>query len=411
MFRKLVSRNPDLQRLVDRGYALAIDDANFLVVRDIPYLDEAGELQVGAIVSKLVFIDDAQVRQEDHQVFFAGGIPHQMNGSPIANLGGGTTTLAMSEASADVVVQRSFSNKPRETGRFENFEAKIDSYVGIISGPAIAKFGVTPLTFRTREDEAAPSVFKVRDSLSSRAEIVDLAKDFEDEVVAVIGLGGTGGFLLDSLVRTPVKEIRGFDGDSFLVHNAFRSPGRLSDGELGRPKAEVHQERYDSFRTGLKLKATYIDSDSADEFEGVTFAFVCVDKGSARAEIWDLLIRLKVPFIDVGMGLRRKTRGLSGMMRITYVEAGDPLGLRHSGLAEMGDGGDELYRANIQIGELNALNACLAVIRYKQLRGFYVDAMEDPHLLFDVTDLRTVTSSVMKTDEADEEPDDQDQAA
>ena len=46
--------------------------------------------------------------------------------------------------------------------------------------------------------------------------------------MAVIGLGGTGSYLIDFLVKTPVKEIRAFDPDRFFVHNAFRSPGRLT---------------------------------------------------------------------------------------------------------------------------------------------------------------------------------------
>lgn len=409
MFLKLASRNPDLRRLLERGYAVAFDDANYLVVRDIPYLDAQGRLMTGAIVSKLVFVDIDVVQQDDHQVFFAGGVPHELDGRPIANLGGGPTNLAMSAASEDIVVERSFSNKPRETGRFADFEEKIDSYVGIISGPAIAKHGVTPYTHQARIEEAAPSVFKVRDSLTSRAEIVDLAKRFEDEVVAIVGLGGTGGYLLDHLVRTPVREIRGYDGDAFLVHNAFRAPGRLDHKELGQTKAEVHQDRYENFREGLMLKHQYIDAESAAEFQGVTFAFVCVDKGSARAEIWDLLIALGIPFIDVGMGLRRKPQGLSGMLRMTYVAAGDPLGLRRAQLAEMGDGGDNLYRSNIQIGELNALNACLTLIRYKQLRGFYVDASDGSHLLFDVTDLRTVIAVNGGSAEDEEEGDDDDE--
>ena len=49
-----------------------------------------------------------------------------------------------------------------------------------------------------------------------------------------------GGYLLDFLVRMPVREIRGFDFDFFHVHNAFRSPGRLAENDLGKPKAEVY---------------------------------------------------------------------------------------------------------------------------------------------------------------------------
>lgn len=57
--------------------------------------------------------------------------------------------------------------------------------------------------------------------------------------MAVIGTGGTGGYVLDFLVKTPVREIRAFDFDLFHVHNAFRSPGRLEESELGKPKVDV----------------------------------------------------------------------------------------------------------------------------------------------------------------------------
>jgi len=388
MSLKLVSRNPDLQRLVDRGYAVAFDGA-YLVTRDIPYLQAGGTLAWGAIVTKLVFVTEETVQQDDHQIFFAGGHPHSLDGQPIRNLGGGATTLALSEASKDVVVERSFSNKPRDTGRFADFFEKIESYAGIISGPAIDAHGANPFTFRVRMDEDSTSVFKVHDTLTSRAEIGDLAAKFEDEVLAIIGLGGTGSYLLDLAVRTPAKEVRGFDADDFHVHNAFRAPGRLDLEELGKPKAAVQAARYENFRHGLRLERKYIDRESSTELDGVTFAFVCVDKGAARAEIWDLLIGRGIPFIDVGLGLRRKGDGLGGMMRMTYVAAGDPRGLRHKGYAEMATGGEDLYRTNIQIGELNALNACLALIRYKQLRGFYNAAIAYDHLLLDISDLRT----------------------
>ena len=88
MFQRLVSHNDDLGRLVDKGYAVAFD-TNHLVVRDIPYLDADGVLQTGTLVAKLVFIDQDRVRQDDHQVFFAGSVPHGLDGKPISNLGGG----------------------------------------------------------------------------------------------------------------------------------------------------------------------------------------------------------------------------------------------------------------------------------------------------------------------------------
>lgn len=395
MFQKLVNHNDDIRRLVEKGYAVGFD-SNCLIVRDIYYLDDKRDLKVGAFVTKLVFTDQEHVIQQDHQVFFAGTHPHNIDGTPIANLGGGGANLTLSEAAADVVVQRQFSNKPRVNGQlvgFADFFEKIDSYTNIISGPAIALHKANPCTFRSVEKVADDSVFKIHDTLTSRAEIAELVAKFKNEVVAVIGLGGTGAYLLDFLVKTPVKEIRGFDLDPFHVHNAFRSPGRFDLSEFKRTKAEVYQARYDNFRQGLSIKPMFVDASCTADFEGVTFAFVCVDKGSSRAGIFDLLMSKKIPFIDVGMGLNRKRGPLNGMMRGTFYSAENAQRVKDKGLAELSDHPNDLYRTNIQIGELNALNAALAIIKFKQLKGFYFEEAPNYHLLFEIADCKIVSAS------------------
>jgi hypothetical protein len=58
-------------------------------------------------------------------------------------------------------------------------------------------------------------------------------------------------------------------------------------------------------------------------------------------------------------------------------------------LTEMVDDPDDIYRRNIQIAELNALNASFAMMRYKQLRGFYLDDGACYHLLMSIENLRT----------------------
>jgi hypothetical protein len=390
VFQKLVSHNDDIRRLAEKGYAIGFD-SECLLVRDIPYLDEKGTLQWGAFVTKLVFTDQEHVKQHNHQVYFAGSDPHNMDGTPIGSLGSSAATLTLSVAAADVVVQRQFSNKRRVNGQnvdYADFFDKIDSYASVIHAPAQAKYGAHPYTFRFVEKVADDSVFKIHDTLTSRAEITDLAAKFKNEIVAVIGLGGTGAYLLDFLVKTPVKEIRAFDRDEFHVHNAFRSPGHLDLGEFRKTKADIYQARYENFRHGLKAQAKFIDASCTADLEGVTFAFVCVDKGSSRAGIFDLLIEMKIPFIDVGMGLNRKKGPLDGMIRVTYYPPEEAQKLREKNLAETSDRPNDEYRVNIQTGELNALNAALAIIKYKQVKGFYFE--EDPsfHLLFGIRDLK-----------------------
>ena len=215
MFQKLVSHNQDLAKLVEKGYAIAFDN-NHLIVRDIPYLDDKGRLQQGAFVAKLVFVNQQKVTQDDHQIYFAGTIPFGIDGKAIKNLSGGPRSIPLSGASSDVIVQRSFSNKPKVTGKYKDFFDKIEGYVSLISSPAIEKFGVNPYTFRTVESVEDESPFKFQDTLTSRAEIFDLSTKFKNERVAIVGLGGTGSYLLDFLVKTPVKEIRAYDLDPFL---------------------------------------------------------------------------------------------------------------------------------------------------------------------------------------------------
>lgn len=218
MFHELVSRNEDLRRLVDKGYAVKFDSGH-LVVRDVPYLDKDKNLRTGALVTKLVFVDKVQVKQQDHQVFFCGAHPHNADGTPIPNLGGGAAQLTLTDAS--LVVERQFSNKPltvngtHDPNGFPDFFAKIESYTQVISGPAQQLHpSANPLTFRVDKDVTTGSVFRFHDTLTSRAEIGDLAKKLHQDVVAIIGLGGTGAYLLDFMVKTPVKEIRAFDRDA-----------------------------------------------------------------------------------------------------------------------------------------------------------------------------------------------------
>jgi hypothetical protein len=397
VFQKLVSHNDDIRCLVEKGYAVAFD-SNCMVIRDIPYLNGQKELQIGTIVTKLVFVDQERVKQDDHQIFFAGSHPHNLDGTPILNLGGGPTQLPLSEACSDVVVQRSFSNKPRASGKFKDFFEKIDSYVAIISGPAMELYGANPYTFRVVREVVSDSVFKFHDTLTSRAEITDLSAKFKDDVIAVIGLGGTGAYVLDFLVKTPVKQIRAFDFDEYHVHTAFRSPGRLERTELGKKKAEVYYARYENFRTGLSITPKFLDDTCTEDLDGVTFAFVCVDKGSSRASIFDLLISRGIPFIDVGMGLNRKRGSINGQLRTTYYSAEHGQNVRDKRLAPLVDNPDDVYKTNIQISELNALNACLAVLRFKQLRGFYFEEIPYYNLLFEIGDFKIVGQSDINED-------------
>lgn len=405
MYRLLANHNDDIRRLVEKGYAIAVDSANYLVFRDIPYLDANRALQWGAFVTNFDPKGDHKVQQVDHQVFFAGGSPHNIDGSRISSIGERETTLGLSPESADIVVQRQFSNKPIVNGQkvgYPDFFAKIENYTRLIAGPAMELYPdkAKPFTFRAVETND-DTVFKIRDTLTSRAHITGLSQKFKEEIVAVIGLGGTGAYVLDFLTKMPVREIRGFDGDVFHRHNQFRSPGHFQCNEFETPKAAVYQARYENLRHGIKLENKYVNAASGADFAGVTFAFVAVDKGSARKEIFELLISLGIPFIDVGMGLDRSNGSLSGQLRATYYSKEDAETRKAMEYAMLVDHPDAEYRLNVQIAELNAMNAGLAVMEYKKLKGFYFDSTSNFHLVFRIPDMKIIARS--KDDEAEQD--------
>ncbi len=110
----------------------------------------------------MIFKDVETVAQDNHQVFFTGSSPCDINGLLIQNLGDCPASLALSGKASDLVVQRQFSNKPIKKSAFDDFYEKIESYTSIISGPAMELFDVTPYTYNFRDDVNQDSVLKFK---------------------------------------------------------------------------------------------------------------------------------------------------------------------------------------------------------------------------------------------------------
>jgi molybdopterin/thiamine biosynthesis adenylyltransferase len=195
-----------------------------------------------------------------------------------------------------------------------------------------------------------------------------------NDKIAIVGVGGTGSYVLDLVAKTPVKEIHLFDADKFSTHNAFRAPGAPSVDELReqRLKTRYLGGIYSKMNRRIKAHETGIDSSNVDALRDMTFVFLCFDPGPDKKIIVDKLEELSISFIDVGIGLYRRGDSLGGKLRVTTSLPGRRESARQNIPLSGGDANDE-YDKNIQIADLNALNACLAVIKWKKLRGFYLD--------------------------------------
>ncbi len=78
--------------------------------------------------------------------------------------------------------------------------------------------------------------------------------------------------MLDLVAKTPVREIRLFDGDEFLQHNAFRSPGAPSLEELREAPKKVEYLRciYSRMHRGLVAHPVALDANNVHLLDGVS---------------------------------------------------------------------------------------------------------------------------------------------
>lgn len=379
----LISRSPDLNALHLAGYAIEVQ-YGYLLVRDVPYLDSEGIVRFGALSCALELAGERTAQPTDHTMLFEGGVPYRADGNPLTIVASSGRQNPVRGVWAD----HYFSRKPTDNGnRYRDYFHKVTTYVSILESQAQA---VDPsATARSNTPvpvpEGAQSVFVYSDTASSRAGIERTAAKLATGPVAIVGLGGSGSYVLDLIAKTPVSEIHLFDGDRFIQHNAFRAPGApaLQDLERIPSKVEYFSGIYSRMHTGIRPHPYRVDADSISEFAEMSFVFVAVDDGEARREICEGLEQLGVTFIDVGMGVYEADESLGGQVRVTTSVSDDrerararlPFGSR--------DANNE-YKSNIQIADLNCLAATLAVIKWKKLAGFYQDTDNETSTVYAV---------------------------
>jgi hypothetical protein len=377
----LIGRSPDLQRLRDDGYEVEVSKA-YLLISHVPYVTSKRQVAYGTLISSLTLAGDVTSKPGDHVALWAGDFPCDSKGSQLVALVNNAN--AKEEIRPGLVATHSFSQKP--SGGYEDYYQKMNAYVRILEGEArVLEPNATARTHpvvRLTEEE---SVFCYLDTASSRAGIVPITTKLERGRIAIVGLGGTGAYVLDLVAKTPVGEIHLFDGDRFLQHNAFRSPGAPSCDDLERKETKVvwFAGIYSRMRRRIVPHPNYIDETSIAELGPMDFVFLCVDKGGPKRLMVNYLVDRGIPFIDVGMGLNIQDGALGGLVRITTSTQSyhDHLAAR----IPYTDGEDNEYSRNIQIADMNALNAALAVIKWKKLWGFYLDLAGEHQTVFGIS--------------------------
>lgn len=364
MSQELINHSDDLKKLQNEGYEIDVNNG-YGIVSHIPYLKANGEIDYGILVSKIALVGDKANYDGDHVIYFSGEQPCNIDGTEITPIKHCETNSVF----AGINVKRSFSNKSE--GNYKDYYEKFVNYANIISFPAIAKdSSVTAKTFKKVVTEEN-SVFQYVDTNSSRAGIDNCNRKMLNKKIAIIGLGGTGAYILDLVSKTNVNEIHLIDGDTFCQHNAFRSPGAASKEIFPKSMSKVSyfKGKYQNMHKNLIEYDMFIKEENVSTLKDMDFVFICIDSGIARKIITDYLVSEEIPFIDAGMGLQNINDTINGQIRITVFDKTNydriPVYL------DFDEDGDDVYNTNIQIAECNALNAAIAVMEWKKYFRIY----------------------------------------
>lgn len=393
MSSRPIAPDSGLQQLVDENFRVELRQQH-LLVHDVPYVAPDGVVKRGILACKyvkngdLVLPPNAHAGGDTHQVWWQGEMPCYADRRPLEGLADQPNVVDLFPGFS---IQHQFSNKPEGQDHYPDHHAKVTHYVRLIQAQAavLAPYAQAQrggLTVST--DEAAPHRYP--DAASVRADILATAARLAGGPVAIVGLGGTGSYVLDQVAKTAVPKIHLFDGDVFQQHNAFRSPGAATEQEIAArmSKVDLYHRRYDHMHRGIVPHAYPIEPRNVAELTQFSFVFLCVDEAGARKCIAEFLVANGIPFVDVGMNLQRVagSQKLVGSCRATLVtqQRQDHL----DACLPMVDGeGDGMYRQNIQVADMNALNAQLAVMLWKQHCQYYASDFGTRHLVFSVNQM------------------------
>lgn len=362
-----------------------------MIVEHVPYVTADRAVTYGRLALPIVFSGDHVCDGSgDHRIWFVGEQPCNQDGRPLPGPSSDGHAITP-ELRADFMI----SSKPKSGGAYTDTYDKITSYVRILSHPAIAldpTANPRPGSGWTEVPDDLPFVYP--DTGTARAGLAAMNAKFRGHRIGVVGLGGTGSFILDQVSKTWVDAIELYDGDVFDNHNAFRAPGAAAIEALNqRPnKAEHFADVYSHMHTGITAHPVFITAENVDLLGNCTFVFMAAADAEDKTVVVEWLRDRQIPTIEVGMGIRDEDGRLSGLLAVVnhFPEAS-------AGAAMAASAAPDEYDRNIQTADLNCLNAMLAIVNWKKYLSYYADFKSA-----DETVYRLFTGTIRNGEDTDE---------
>ncbi|BBO88869.1 HesA/MoeB/ThiF family protein [Desulfosarcina ovata] len=134
--------------------------------------------------------------------------------------------------------------------------------------------------------------------------------------VCVVGLGGLGGLVTETLTRMGIGRLHLIDGDTFEAHNLNRQ--LLSDTVgLGQPKSKAAALRVNAINPGTEVTITpsRLMADNADRLvDGCHVVVDCLDNIESRFVLETAARRVGIPMVSAAIA------GLTGHVTTIFPE-------------------------------------------------------------------------------------------
>ena len=152
---------------------------------------------------------------------------------------------------------------------------------------------------------------KMNESVYTRSEQLlgeDILNKIKGMCVAVVGVGGVGGFATEALARLGVGKLVIIDKDVVSITNINRQI-IASKETLGKPKVSIMKDRIRAINQEIEV-VSYLDNFDASKASlilenGVDYVVDAIDSLSCKWDLIKLCLDNKIPFISsLGMGNR-----------------------------------------------------------------------------------------------------------
>ncbi|MBQ3124397.1 MAG: tRNA threonylcarbamoyladenosine dehydratase [Clostridia bacterium] len=138
--------------------------------------------------------------------------------------------------------------------------------------------------------------------------------------VAVFGVGGVGGYVVEALVRSGIGAIDIFDNDTVAESNINRQIIATTD-TVGRLKVDVAKERALSINPDIKVTVhpCFYMPDNADKYDLSVYSYIvdAIDTVTAKIELIKRAKEADVPIIS-SMGTGNKLE--ASMLEVTDIK-------------------------------------------------------------------------------------------